>query len=149
MPRVRNPCWIVEPTGVAAARSGSTWIHCSSPVSFAKVLMSSCTTVFQSLTPNFCPTWASSPSRPVMTTGPEVWVVPTPSPLGSVIRVASPLHRGPGYRALHLAARPGGTNRTVAGARTAAGTGTGPVLHCGRVKHRAGAASYAPVRVSC
>ena len=38
------------------ARSGSTWIHCSSPVSSAKVSMSSCSTVCQLLTPSSWPT---------------------------------------------------------------------------------------------
>ena len=77
-----------------------------------------------------------------MTTGPEVWVAPTPSPLGSVIRVHLLYVRPCLWPPVAVRA---GRSRV----RAPAGTGTGPVLDRGRVKHRAGAASYAPVRVSC
>src|SRR6478752_5218665 len=52
------------------ARSGSTWIHCSSPVSLANVLMSACSTVRQLLTPRSVPRRSCKPCRPSRTNGP-------------------------------------------------------------------------------
>ena len=57
---------MVEPNGDCAARSGSTWIHWSSPVASAKASISSWVTSCHSLTPSSSPTLALSSSMPVM-----------------------------------------------------------------------------------
>ena len=50
--RVRKPCAMVPPKGLAATRDGSVWIHCRSPVSAANSSTSRCVTGRQSLTPS-------------------------------------------------------------------------------------------------
>src|SRR3954470_15753477 len=57
---------MVPPNGVSAARSGSTWIHWSSPVASAKASMRSWVTSCHSLTPSSSPTFARSSSRPLI-----------------------------------------------------------------------------------
>src|SRR5919112_2954231 len=47
----KNPCAMVLPNGPAFARSSSTWIHCSSPVSVANVEIWSWVTVIHRLVP--------------------------------------------------------------------------------------------------
>ena len=57
---------MVLPPGISAfARSWSTWIHCSSQVASANLLMRSCVTSIQSLTPISVPTAALSSSNPL------------------------------------------------------------------------------------
>src|SRR5271157_2734799 len=52
-----RPCAMVLPPGISrAARSGSTWIHCSSPVASANLSMRSWLISSQSLTPTSAPT---------------------------------------------------------------------------------------------
>src|SRR3954449_6630578 len=61
-----RPCAIVLPRGISAlARSWSTWIHCLSQVASANLLMRSCVTSIQSLTPTSVPTAAFSSSNPL------------------------------------------------------------------------------------
>src|SRR5258705_10294717 len=61
-----RPCAMVLPPGISAsARSWSTWIHCSSQVASANLLMRSCVTSIQSLTPTTVPTAAFSSSNPL------------------------------------------------------------------------------------
>src|ERR671921_122183 len=51
----KNPCAMVVPYGPAFARSSSTWIHCSSPVSVANVEICSWVTVIHRLWPMSLP----------------------------------------------------------------------------------------------
>src|SRR5436190_5083102 len=61
-----RPCAMVLPPGISAlARSWLTWIHCSSQVASANLLMRSCVTSIQSLTPTSVPTAAFSSSNPL------------------------------------------------------------------------------------
>ena len=57
------------PKGPAFARSGSTWIHCWSPVASANPCTRSWVISSQSLSPTWRPTSASNPSTPCTTTG--------------------------------------------------------------------------------
>src|SRR6478752_1655164 len=62
------PWAMVVPPGISVlARSRSTWIHCSSQVASANLLMRSCVTSIQSLTPTSVPTAALSSSNPLST----------------------------------------------------------------------------------
>src|ERR1700754_4467890 len=59
---------MVLPPGISVmARSWSTWIHCSSQVASANLLMRFCVTSIQSLTPASVPTAAFSSSNPLNT----------------------------------------------------------------------------------
>src|SRR5436190_20457681 len=61
-----RPCAMVLPPGISAlARSWSTWIHCSSQVASANLLMRSCVTSIQSLMPTSAPTAAFSSANPL------------------------------------------------------------------------------------
>src|SRR6476620_9899295 len=61
-----SPCAIVFPPGDSrAARSTSMWIHCSSPVASANLLIRSWVISIQSLTPTSVPTAALSSSNPL------------------------------------------------------------------------------------
>ena len=53
---------MVVPNGPCAARSGSVWIHWWSPVASANVLIRSCDTSNQSLSPTWLPIAALSSS---------------------------------------------------------------------------------------
>src|SRR5690348_1389642 len=68
--RVRWPCPIVVPNGPAAARSGSTWIHCRSPVASANASMRSWPTSIQDEGPYSLP--ISSIAPPYDTRSPRV-----------------------------------------------------------------------------
>src|SRR3954447_4240916 len=52
---VSSPCAIVVPSGLSFARSGSTWIHCWSPVASANASIFSCGTSIQLDRPNSAP----------------------------------------------------------------------------------------------
>src|SRR3954471_13988602 len=69
---VRYPWPIVVPNGPCAARSGSTWIHCSSPVASAKALIFSCGISIQLEGPNCAPGVSSAIAPPYDTRGPRV-----------------------------------------------------------------------------
>src|SRR5208283_6195426 len=58
--RVKKPCATVVPNGPLPARSGSTWIHWSSPLASAKRSMRPWSTVIQSLMATSWPTSGSS-----------------------------------------------------------------------------------------
>src|SRR5205085_1055928 len=53
--KVRNPCATVDPNGPCAARPGSTWIHCRSPVRVANCSTCSCVISTQRLVPRSLP----------------------------------------------------------------------------------------------
>src|SRR5580692_2766563 len=64
----RSPCAMVLPPGSECfARSWSTWIHCSSQVASANLLMRSWVTSIQSLTPTSVPTADLISSNPLNT----------------------------------------------------------------------------------
>ncbi len=65
MPRVRKPWATVCPNGPLLAASGSTWIHCLSPVASANRFTSSWVTSLQELTPKGLP--ARSLRSPIST----------------------------------------------------------------------------------
>src|SRR3954453_3544974 len=69
---VRYPWPIVVPNGPCAARSGSTWIHCSSPVASAKALIFSCGISIQLEGPNCRPGVSSAIAPPYDTRRPRV-----------------------------------------------------------------------------
>src|SRR3954454_14310243 len=69
---VRYPWPIVVPNGPCAARSGSTWIHCSSPVASAKALIFSCGISIQLEGPNSVPGVRSAIAPPYDTRRPRV-----------------------------------------------------------------------------
>jgi len=71
--RVSMPCATVAPNGPSSARSGSTWIHCSSRVTSANSLILDWSTVSQSLVPRWVPTMARRSSMPTITRGPGCW----------------------------------------------------------------------------
>src|SRR5881628_1169286 len=53
--KVKNPCATVDPNWLAFARSGSTWIHCWSPVRSANLSMWSCVISTHRLVPRSLP----------------------------------------------------------------------------------------------
>src|SRR3954452_4345028 len=69
---VRYPWPIVVPNGPPAARSGSVWIHCWSPVVSAKALIFSCGISIQLEGPNCVPGVSSAIAPPYDTCSPRV-----------------------------------------------------------------------------
>src|SRR3954452_3792511 len=69
---VRYPWPIVVPNGPPAARSGSVWIHCWSPVVSAKALIFSCGISIQLEGPNCVPGVSSAIAPPYDTRRPRV-----------------------------------------------------------------------------